>query len=57
MKIDNVYVASVFVAINSVHENKDNEASLKISFKLLLLSICVIIIGTSFVGCNKNYSE
>ena len=30
---------------------------MKISFKLLLLSICVIIIGTSFVGCNKNYSE
>ena len=31
---------------------------MKRSFKLLLLSICVIIIGTSFVGCNKNnYSE
>ena len=30
---------------------------MKISFKLLLLSICVIIIGTSFVGCNKIYSE
>ena len=30
---------------------------MKRSFKLLLLSICVIIMGTFFVGCNKNYSE
>ena len=30
---------------------------MKRSFKLLLLSICVKIIVTSFVGCNKNYSE
>lgn len=42
MKIDNVYVASVFVAINSVHENKDNEASLKISFKLLKQALIYI---------------
>lgn len=30
---------------------------MKRSFKLLLLSICIIIMGTFFVGCTKNYSE
>ena len=30
---------------------------MKKSFKLLILSTFVLIMGTFFVGCNKNYSE
>ena len=30
---------------------------MKKSFKLLILFVCVLMIGTSFIGCDKKYSD